>query len=165
VHIDVGIYALKGGMAMKTWKSAWLLKVVLLFSSILLVSSCNKMKLFLPQWFNPKEKVVSETTGYDWPRWRGPDGNGISTETDWNPKALEKGPKIVWRINVGSGYSNVAIVDNRLYTMGQKREKDDINNIVFCLDVRNGKRIWKYSFFDRREPQPSPAWAVTMCTL
>ena len=32
---------------------------------------------------------------YDWPRWRGPNADGISVETDWNPKALSEGPKIL----------------------------------------------------------------------
>jgi len=27
---------------------------------------------------------------YDWPRWRGPNGDGVSRETNWNPKALDK---------------------------------------------------------------------------
>jgi hypothetical protein len=29
-----------------------------------------------------------------WPRWRGPNGDGISTETGWNPKALKGGAKV-----------------------------------------------------------------------
>jgi hypothetical protein len=31
--------------------------------------------------------------GFDWPRWRGPNGDGISKETDWNPRALAGSPK------------------------------------------------------------------------
>jgi hypothetical protein len=33
----------------------------------------------------------------DWPRWRGPNGDGISTETEWAPAALAEGPKILWK--------------------------------------------------------------------
>jgi len=32
---------------------------------------------------------------FDWPRWRGPNGDGISKETDWDPKALEEEPKVL----------------------------------------------------------------------
>lgn len=32
---------------------------------------------------------------FEWPRWRGPNGDGISKEKDWNPKALTGGPKIL----------------------------------------------------------------------
>ncbi len=53
----------------------------------------------------------------DWPCWRGPNSNGISTETGWNPKALSI-PKITWKLNVGKGHSCVAVKGNYLYTMG-----------------------------------------------
>jgi len=78
------------------------------------------------------------TDDYDWPRWRGPNGNGISMETDWDPIALAGGPKILWEADIGSGHSNVAIKDNRLYTMGSRT--------VVCLNAETGKEIWEYSF-------------------
>ena len=62
---------------------------------------------------------------FDWPRWRGPNGDGISLETDWDPEALSGGPKILWKVNVGWGHSNVAIQDNRLYTM-RKEGKESV---------------------------------------
>jgi hypothetical protein len=27
---------------------------------------------------------------FDWPRWRGPNGDGISLETNWNPEAYHE---------------------------------------------------------------------------
>lgn len=39
---------------------------------------------------------------FDWPRFRGPDGNGIAKETAWHPDALNT-PKILWKANVGFG--------------------------------------------------------------
>jgi hypothetical protein len=62
--------------------------------------------------------MVAESQVYEWPRWRGPAGNGISQETEWNPKALAGGPRMLWKAAVGNGYSSVAIKGNRLYTMG-----------------------------------------------
>ena len=76
---------------------------------------------------------------FDWPRWRGSNGDGISMETDWNPEALAGGPKILWKTNVGIGHSNVAIKDNRLYTMGIKERKA----VIYCLNADTGKRIWR----------------------
>jgi hypothetical protein len=80
-------------------------------------------------------KRASENAEYDWPCWRRPDGNGESRETGWEPKALAKGPKILWRTNVGFGYSSVTVEDGRLYTMGRRREKNDINNVVYSLNA------------------------------
>jgi len=89
----------------------------------------------------------------DWPRWRGPNGDGISMETDWDPEALSGGPKILWKVDVGAGYSNVAIEDNRLYIMGMKEGE----NHVFCLNAETGKEIWRYSFETKFiEPKSTP---------
>ncbi len=79
---------------------------------------------------------------FEWPRWRGPNGDGISNETNWDPKALAGGPKILWKVDVRRGYSNVAIKDNRLYTMGQ----EVIENVVICLNAETGEEFWRYSF-------------------
>jgi len=77
-----------------------------------------------------------------WPRWRGPNGDGISMETGWDPKALEGGPKIVWKTNVGLGYSNAVIKGKYLYTMGNEDEED----IIYCLNSETGKEVWRYSY-------------------
>src|SRR5689334_14717849 len=37
----------------------------------------------------------------DWPRWRGPEGNGISAEGDWKVQSLAR-PKVKWKLNVGA---------------------------------------------------------------
>ena len=90
----------------------------------------------------------------DWPRWRGPNGDGISTETDWDPMALAQGPKTVWKNEVGIGYSNVVINNNHLYTMGRKEKV----TIVFCFNTDTGREIWHYSFAleSIEEPQSTP---------
>jgi outer membrane protein assembly factor BamB len=78
---------------------------------------------------------------YAWPRWRGPNGDGTSVETGWNPAALKGGAKVLWNVDIGVGYSNIVIQDNRLYAMGKDRKTLDF--AVTCLDTANGKVIWK----------------------
>jgi outer membrane protein assembly factor BamB len=72
-----------------------------------------------------------------WPRWRGPNGDGISKEKEWDPTALSRGPHILWNTDIGIGYSNVSIENGRIYTMGAKQQ-----NAVFCFDAETGKEIW-----------------------
>jgi outer membrane protein assembly factor BamB len=80
----------------------------------------------------------SVDTSQDWPRWRGPNGDGISMETDWNPQALAGGPKVLWARDIGRGYSNIVIQRNRLYAIGRAK-----NGPAFsCLDARSGRMIW-----------------------
>jgi len=81
---------------------------------------------------------------FNWSRWKGPQQNGISAESEWNPKALKKPLKINWETNVGSGYSNVAIKDNYLYTMGYNAYKKQ--NVIYCLNLKTSKVIWEYSY-------------------
>ena len=45
----------------------------------------------------------------NWSKWRGPNGNSITDEAGWDPKALEPEPRILWRVNVGCGYSSVCV--------------------------------------------------------
>ncbi len=90
--------------------------------------------------------------GADWPRWRGADGTGISSETTWNPKALSGGPKIAWKANVGAGYSAVAVKDGLVYTMGNKGGKD----IVSCLNAADGKEVWSHSYPAKGGNYPGP---------
>ena len=75
---------------------------------------------------------VTRIRAADWPCFRGPNHNGISTEAISWPKG---GPKPVWKINVGIGHSAVSVVGDRAYTMGNANDTDT----VFSLDVATGK--------------------------
>jgi outer membrane protein assembly factor BamB len=90
----------------------------------------------------------------DWPRWRGRNGDGISTETDWNPEALKDGAGILWNVHIGAGYSNVVIQDDHLYTMGIFDRK----HTIYCLDAVTGEEIWKQYITEKYwEPRATPA--------
>jgi outer membrane protein assembly factor BamB len=97
--------------------------------------------------------VTVTTDAADWPRWRGPNGDGISTETDWNPQALAKRPKILWKASLGTSGANVAIQGKYLYTTGG----DFQNDTILCLNAENGKTIWKYSYECKNKSYGAPA--------
>jgi outer membrane protein assembly factor BamB len=77
----------------------------------------------------------------DWPNWRGPNHNGISTESGWLAKWPAEGPPQLWKTSVGLGFSSIAVCKGRAYTMGNEKDTDT----VFCFDAETGKLIWKYS--------------------
>src|SRR5262245_7575600 len=74
----------------------------------------------------------------DWPNWLGPAHNGTSPEkgllTDW-PAA---GPKVLWKVPGGDGYSSIAVVGSRAYTLVQR----DGAEWAIALDVANGQEKW-----------------------
>lgn len=75
----------------------------------------------------------------DWPQWRGPKRDNVSTETGLLKTWPDGGPKLLWTSEqAGIGYSGPAVVGDRLYTLGG----DEKNDFVIALDVRNGKKLW-----------------------
>lgn len=94
----------------------------------------------------------------EWPRWRGPHGNGIVTDTNWNPAVFAEEPKILWRASVGVGYSSVAVSNGLAYTLGNSRGKDT----VFCLDAQTGEVIWAYSYACGSSQYPGPRATPTV---
>ncbi|MHB8519342.1 MAG: PQQ-binding-like beta-propeller repeat protein [Limisphaerales bacterium] len=78
----------------------------------------------------------------DWPRWRGPNDDGVSTETGWLARWPVGGPKVLWKASVGGGFSSVSISQGRLYTMGNRNEVDT----VYCLDANAGAEVWRHSY-------------------
>lgn len=57
----------------------------------------------------------------DWRQWRGPDRDGKSKETGLLKQWPTGGPKLAWKATgLGKGFSDVAVVKHRIYTMGDK---------------------------------------------
>jgi outer membrane protein assembly factor BamB len=77
----------------------------------------------------------------DWPQWRGPDRNGISSETGW---LTQWPPTLVWTQSVGFGYSSLAVAKGRVYTMGWNAGSQ--LDTVYCLSAKTGAIIWTNSY-------------------
>src|SRR5580693_9025370 len=76
----------------------------------------------------------------DWPQWRGPNRDGISSETGLLTAWPSGGPKVLWRISgLGVGYSSFSIVNGRMYTQGQRGNQE----FVLALDVKTGGKVWE----------------------
>ena len=92
--------------------------------------------------------LTASAASYDWYRWRGPDLNGISRETGWTVNWPKEGPKVLWRANVGIGFSSITVANGRAYTSGNRSDKDT----VYCFDAETGKEVWKYSYSEDTDP-------------
>jgi outer membrane protein assembly factor BamB len=78
----------------------------------------------------------------DWPHWRGPNHNGISTETGWQAVWPPQGPKRLWKAEVGTGFASVSVSDGRVFTVGNASNQDT----VYCFDAVSGEEVWRYSY-------------------
>jgi len=75
----------------------------------------------------------------DWPQFRGPNRDDISKETGLLKSWPKDGPPLAWQIkDLGSGYSSLSVVGDRIYTLGNK------GNVTkaFALERDTGKLVW-----------------------
>ncbi len=60
----------------------------------------------------------------DWPQFRGPNRDGVSSETGLLTSWPKDGPRVLWRTELGEGFSGIAVVKGQLYTMFGAGEKE-----------------------------------------
>jgi len=79
----------------------------------------------------------------DWPQWRGPNRDGICRETGLLKSWPQEGPKIAFELTgLGKGYSSVAIVEGKLYTMGDVEVESKNAQCVLAYDLSTHNRLW-----------------------
>jgi outer membrane protein assembly factor BamB len=87
--------------------------------------------------------LISSTPAADWPGWRGPKRDGISTETGLLAKWPEGGPKLLWQSEgCGQGYAGIAIAAGKVYTLGKSKEGESL----VAFSVEDGKLLWSTPF-------------------
>jgi outer membrane protein assembly factor BamB len=96
----------------------------------------------------------------DWPHYRGPAQNGVSSEK--LPSSIPKaGPKQIWKASLGTGTSAITVSAGRAYSMGNRGDKDT----VYCLEAKTGREVWKHSYplsLDKRNFEGGPASTPTI---
>ena len=80
-----------------------------------------------------------------WPSFRGStrDGKllGLTINEDWKASP----PKLVWKTQIGPGWSSFSVAGDRLFTQEQRGEKE----AVVCLDAKTGQAVWEYEYVSR----------------
>ena len=75
----------------------------------------------------------------DWPQWRGPNRDAVSTETGLLREWPTGGPSLKWRATgLGDGNATVAVSGAKVFTMGQR---DGIAYLI-ALNGATGSEIW-----------------------
>ncbi len=119
-----------------------------LSSSILCLISFSAAVAQEPQAFDRLKSFASpgplspEAKTSDWPRMLGPNDAPVSPEThllhDW-PVA---GPKKLWEVAKGDGYTSPSIVGDRCVIFHALDEKETVE----CLHAETGKRFWSFDY-------------------
>ncbi len=80
----------------------------------------------------------------DWPQFRGPNRDNVSTEVGLLRAWPAGGPKVLWKIPVAEGYAGAAIKDGRLYLNDYDEAKKE--HLVRAISLADGKDIWRWSY-------------------
>lgn len=88
----------------------------------------------------------------NWSRWRGPNNDGISKEQGLLSEWPKSGPPLAWKASgLGGGYSSVAVVDGKIYTMGSGD-----GTTIICRDAKDGGEVWASSIGGGGNPNCTP---------
>jgi len=88
----------------------------------------------------------------DWPQWAGPQGNCTSDEKGLLREWPKDGPKILWRIPVGTGSNHPSVAgDDLCYAFLEDNQRKET---IKCVDANSGKEKWSYSY------DVPPVWHV-----
>lgn len=82
--------------------------------------------------------TVAGTAG-EWPQFRGPNRDNVSTETGLMKSWPDGGPELLWTANgFGEGYSAVSVAGGKVFTMGTQGN----SQAVFARDLTTGDEVW-----------------------
>jgi outer membrane protein assembly factor BamB len=94
----------------------------------------------------------------DWPQFRGPDANGITSAKNL-PLEWSATKGVAWSVEIpGKGWSSPVLSDGKLYlTAAVSDATEEVGLNVLCLDQASGKVLWNKEVF---RPDPGEAKAM-----
>ncbi len=113
----------------------------------------------------------SVSAAEDWPQFRGPGGEGVSTATgvpvEWNATN-----NIAWKTDIaGQGWSSPVLSRGRVYVTTAVSEASPSLRAI-CVDAESGKIVWDTEVFKadpaaakKMHPKNSPASATPIVTM
>jgi len=82
--------------------------------------------------------AIAFSSGSDWPQYNGAASDRISLESLGTKSFPKDGPKARWRAQTGPGFSSLAVVGGRAYTLVLRDEAE----VLVALDAASGKELW-----------------------
>lgn len=97
--------------------------------------------------------LTTSANGDDWPRFRGPEGAGVATDSDSLPTTWSPNANLSWKTALpGPGASSPIIVDGKIFVTcysgyGLTQENPgDIEKLyrhLVCVDLKTGEKLWQ----------------------
>lgn len=119
----------------------------------------NRISYYLSALFLLTIAACSQKDVPSWAQWRGPNGDGIATDSLWDWNRLETS-NILWRTNVGFGHSAISVVGNKCLAAGWSEQINETDTVgtttLYCLDTQTGNTIWTYKYTSEKRSYPGP---------
>jgi len=95
---------------------------------------------------------ASETTVSPWPRFLGPDRNGVAPDgpalaREWP----DTGPPVAWRAEVSGGFGGIAVDQGRVFLLDRPATNEEA---LRCFDFASGTELWRYTYPTRNVRLP-----------
>jgi len=85
------------------------------------------------------------TGGADWPRFRGRNGDGISTETGINKDWTSRPPQALWQTSLSDdGFAGPCVADGKVFIIDHQGQED----VVRAIDLAGGQDVWSFRYAD-----------------
>jgi outer membrane protein assembly factor BamB len=102
---------------------------------------------------------VASLQADDWPQWLGPQRDSVWREDGILTSFPPGGPPVVWRAEIGAGYSGPAVAEGKVFVLDRQIstnasnptnafERGSIPGVerVICLDAADGKQLWHFQY-------------------
>lgn len=92
-----------------------------------------------------KRRAQASARGEEWPRWRGPRGDGT-----WNgPKLVEQWPaeglKQLWRHEIGGGFAGISVAQKKVVALDRQTSPAEVERVL-CFSAETGELLWTQSW-------------------
>ncbi len=89
--------------------------------------------------------------GINWPRFRGPNGTGVSADCGL-PDEIDRDGNALWSVRTPKGHSSPIVMGGRVFLSAHEGDE----RIVLCFDAATGRKIWRKSMKKERAETFNP---------
>lgn len=79
----------------------------------------------------------------DWPQYLGPHRNSTSIQEGILRSWPDKGPEVLWTIDVGIGFGGPVVKGGKVYLLDRD---DELGDNMRCFELSTGKEIWNLAY-------------------
>lgn len=88
----------------------------------------------------------SKTSSTDWPRWRGPNADGVADGRTL-PTKWSQTENIRWSVKLpGWGTSSPVVYRNSVFITSEANDSGKKSLLTLCFDRQTGKELWRHDF-------------------